>query len=86
MEVWNRDITRIKDHEMGNDPQSDYWKSQKLRLIYLSEPITLKVSAIDVDITTIQSEDMEVLHSVQPGIPTSLFIKFPFKSPADMIN
>ena len=71
---------------MGNDPQSEYWQSQRLDLLHLQKPVKLKESNIDVDITTLHSEDMEVLHSVEPGDPKALFLRFPFKAPAETIN
>lgn len=66
---------------MGNDPESKYWKSQRLLLMHLQSPLILKGATIDFDIITMGSY-LEVIPSVDPGHFNNLFLTFPFESPA----
>jgi len=80
-EVWNKDVERG-----GNDPMSEEWQNQRLLLLHLNTTINLRGSVTDVDITTVKSDELIVLHSVLPGNDNSTFLTFPFKECANQIN
>ena len=80
-EVWNNDV-----RQGGNDPNSKEWQKQRLLLMVIESPINLRGTITDVDITTVESEEMQVFHSVLPAKPEATFLTFPYKDSGTRIN
>jgi len=79
-EVWNNDIKK-----MDKDPLSAEWQAQRLLLCKLTG-LVHQGSCIDVDIPTVESEEMKVFFSVLPTKDYATFLTFPFKESGERIN
>ena len=64
---------------------SEVWQNQRLLLMHLDTAINLRESSFEIDIVTVQSDEMKVSQSVVPG-KSSQFLFFPFKECAKCIN
>ena len=70
---------------MDKDPLLAEWQAQRLLLLKITSLIH-QGSCIDVDIPTVESEEMKVFYSVLPTKDYATFLIFPFKESAGRIN
>lgn len=67
-EVWAAEIISDK-----GDPNSKFYQRQRLQLMHLDTRLNMDKNKIVMDITTVQSNDVHVVHSVIPGRADSYF-------------
>ena len=80
-EVWAAEIICDK-----GDPDSEYNQHQRLQLLHLDTRLNMDENKIVMDITTVQSNKLHVVHSVIPGRADSYFLKIPFPAVAKGVN